>query len=78
VVTHDDVLAFELKAVNVVPCTSTRRGWASEIDTPWGAAQCHNITTISVDDLLEDTGHNVGPVVLAQIRQLIADILGIE
>ena len=62
----------------VVPCTTMRRGWLSEVDiTGFGVAQAHLPTTISVDRVVETTGANIGPVALQQIRELIADLLGL-
>ena len=69
--------------VVVVPCSTTTRGWLSEVDLGdvgdggLGVAQAHLPTTISVDRIVESTGPNVGPVALRQIRELIADILGL-
>ena len=78
VVTSDDVLEFRQHAIVVVPCTTTRRGWLSEVDIPGsGVAQAHLPTTISVDRVVETTGTNIGPVALQQIRELIADLLGL-
>lgn len=76
VVTSDDVLEFRQHAIVVVPCTTTRRGWLSEVDvTEFGVAQAHLPTTISVDRIVETTGTNVGPIALQQIRELIAELL---
>ena len=77
VVTATTLLRFRLEAVNVVPCTSVERGWETEVPTEWGTAQCHLIATVSVDDIVEETGTNVGPTVLAQIRGVLADVLDI-
>ena len=78
VVTSDDVLEFRQHAIVVVPCTTTRRGWLSEVDiTGFGVAQAHLPTTISVDRVIETTGTHIGPVALRQIRELIADLLGL-
>ena len=77
VVTCDDVLEFRQHAIVVVPCTTTRRGWLSEVDIGgFGVAQAHLPTTVSVDRSVETTGTNIGPVALQQIRELIADLLG--
>ena len=79
VVTCDDVLEFRQHAIVVVPCTTTRRGWLSEVDvTGFGVAQAHLPTTISVDRVVETTGSNIGPVALQQVREMIADLLGLE
>jgi mRNA-degrading endonuclease toxin of MazEF toxin-antitoxin module len=78
VVTSDDVLEFRQHAVVVVPCTLNKRGWLSEVDIAgFGVAQTHLPTTISVDRIVDTTGTNVGPLALRQIRELIADLLGI-
>lgn len=78
VVTSDDVLEFRQHAIVVVPCTTTRRGWLSEVEVAgYGVAQSHLPTTISVDRIVDTTDTNVGPVTLQQIRELIADLLGL-
>lgn len=78
VVTSDDVLEFRQHAVVVVPCSTTRRGWLSEVDiSGFGVAQTHLPTTISVDRIVETTDTNVGVVTLRQIRELVADLLGL-
>jgi mRNA-degrading endonuclease toxin of MazEF toxin-antitoxin module len=76
VVTSDDVLEFRQAAVVVVPCTTTRRGWLTEVDLEeFGVVQAHLPTSISVDRIVKATQTNVGPVVLRQIRELIAELL---
>lgn len=78
VVTADEVLEFRQHAVVVVPCTTTRRGWLSEVDVgDLGVAQAHLPTTISVDRIVEPTGTNIGPVALRQVRELLGDLLGL-
>lgn len=78
VITSEDVLEFRQHAITVVPCTTTRRGWLSEVDVAgFGVAQAHLPTTISVDRVIETTGTNIGFVALQQIRELIADLLGL-
>lgn len=78
VVTSDDVLEFRQHAIVVVPCTTTARGWLSEVDIAgFGVAQAHLPTTISVDRVVETTDTNIGPVALQPIRELIADLLGL-
>ncbi len=78
VITSDDVLEFRQHAIVVVPCTTTQRGWLSEIDvSEFGVAQAHLPTTISVDRVVETTGTNIGTVALQQIREIIADLLGL-
>ncbi|MYJ31776.1 MAG: type II toxin-antitoxin system PemK/MazF family toxin [Acidimicrobiia bacterium] len=78
VITSDDVLELRQHAIVVVPCTTTKRGWLSEVDVRgFGVAQAHLPTTISIDRVVETTGTNVGSVALQQIRELIADLLGL-
>ncbi len=79
----DEVLEFRQHAVVVMPCSTTQRGWLSEVDLDEvddagiGVAQAHLPTTISVDRIVESTGSNVGPLALRQIRELVADLLGL-
>jgi mRNA-degrading endonuclease toxin of MazEF toxin-antitoxin module len=78
IVTSDEVLEFRQAAVVVVPCTTTKRGWLTEVELDaFGVAQAHIPTTISVDRIVTSIEANVGPVVLRQIRELIADLLEI-
>lgn len=78
VVTSDDVLEYRQHAIVVVPCTTTKRGWLSEIDVVgFGVAQAHLPTTLSVDRVVEAASVNIGPVALQQIRELIADLIGL-
>lgn len=76
VVTSNDVLEFRQAAVVVVPCTTTRRGWLTEVGiADVGIAQAHLPTTISVDRIVETDVVNIGSVALRQIRELIAELL---
>ncbi len=76
VVTSSDVLEFRQAAVVVVPCTTTRRGWLTEVEiADVGIAQAHLPTTISVDRIVETDIVNIGSVALRQIRELIAELL---
>lgn len=78
IVTSDDVLEFRQHAVLVVPCSTKKRGWLTEVDVDgFGVAQAHLSSTISVDRIVESVGVNVGAVALQQIRELIADLLGL-
>lgn len=69
--------------VQVVPLTSRIRGYRSEVtiepDPANGleavsAAQCQHIRAIAVERLADPIG-NVGPEVLAQVREILADLL---
>lgn len=76
VLTSDDVLEFRQSAVLVAPCTSTIRGWLSEVAIDgFGVAQAHLVTTVSLDRLVESTGTNVGAVALRQIRELVGELI---
>lgn len=77
-VTSDDVLEFRQSAVVVVPCTTTQRGWLTEVEiAEFGVVQAHLPTSISVDRVIGEPLANVGPVVLRQIRELIGELLEI-
>ena len=77
VVTSDDVLAFLQPGIVVVPCTTTERGWLSEVDiTGFGVAQAHLPTTIGVNRVIETTRTNIGPVALRQINNCRPDTSG--
>jgi mRNA interferase MazF len=83
VVTAQRVLDADPSVVHVVPLTSTRRRFHSEVtmepdainglDTR-SAAQCQHIRAISPRRILEVRG-NVGAAALAQLRETIAVIL---
>ena len=76
--TSNDVLEFRQAAVVVVPCTTTRRGWLTEVEiADVGIAQAHLPTTIAVDRIVESDVMNIGSVALRQIRELIAELLEI-
>ncbi len=78
IVTSDDVLEFRQRAVVVVPCNTTRRGWLTEVDvTGFGVAQAHLPTTVSIDRIIDAADSNVGPIALRQIRELVADLIGL-
>lgn len=78
VVTSNEVLEVRQAAVVVVPCTTTRRGWLTEIALDqFGVVQAHLPTSISVDRIVGSTEVNVGPVILRQIRELIGELLEI-
>lgn len=81
-VTAQLVLDQGPSVVQVVPLTSTIRGFQSEItvepDAANGldvasAAQCQHIRAIAIERLAEPTG-NIGPQMLGQIREILADL----
>ncbi|MCC5950310.1 MAG: type II toxin-antitoxin system PemK/MazF family toxin [Nitriliruptoraceae bacterium] len=83
IVTAQVVLDQGPRVVQVVPLTSTIRGYRSEVmvepDPGNGleaisAAQCQHIRAIAVERLAEPAG-NVGPQVLNQMREIIGDLL---
>lgn len=80
------VLDRSPNVVQVVPLTSTIRGFESEVAIrseplnglrETSSAQCQHIRAVSPARVLRTTG-NVGPVVLAQIRETLAVILDIS
>jgi mRNA interferase MazF len=77
VVTADAFLAVRTGVLNVVPLTSTGRGWLAEVATAdHGFAQCWIVQSISPLRVVEVVG-NVGAAALTQIREVLADVLGI-
>jgi len=83
VVTAQRILSSNPSVVHVVPLTSTNRGFDSEIaiepDAANGlagrsAAQCQHLRAVSPARITITRG-NVGPAVLAQIREGISTIL---
>ena len=83
VVTATVVLDQAPRTVQVVPLTSTLRGWISEVtiepDEANGlervsAAQCHHVRSVAVQRLSAPVG-NVGAVSLAEVRETLADLL---
>jgi mRNA interferase MazF len=83
VVTAQRILNANPSVIHVVPLTSTTRGFDSEItvepDATNGllvasAAQCQHLRAVSSARITTARG-NVGPAVLAQIRETIAVLL---
>ena len=83
VVTAQAILDGSPSVVHVVPLTTTLRGFASEVlieaDKRSGlkrrsVGQCQHVRSVSPARLSESVG-NVGPAVLAQLRETIAVIL---
>lgn len=85
VVTAQRLLDAAPSIVQVVPLTSTVRGFAAEVeieaDPPNGldhrsAAQCQHVRAVAAGRL-EDVRGNVGPSALAQIREVLGLILDV-
>jgi mRNA interferase MazF len=83
IVTGQMVLDQGPSVAQVVPLTSRLRGYRSEVtidpDPDNGlevvsAAQCQHIRAIAVERLATPVG-NVGPQVLNQMREILADLL---
>lgn len=82
VVTAQRVLDRDPTVLQVVPLTSTIRGYESEVTiepadggvTQRSAAQCQHIRAVARGRLGESVGR-VGPVALAQIRDVLAALL---
>jgi mRNA interferase MazF len=82
-VTAQRILDASPNVIHVVPLTSAARGFGSEVSIEpdarnglghTSAAQCQHIRAVSTDRVEEVSG-NVGPLVLAQIRETIGLIL---
>ena len=83
VVTAQQVLDWSPSVVQVVPLTTTVRGFGSEVVirpdpdnrlTAVSAAQCQHIRAVSTARA-GDVHGNVGPAALAQVREVLALIL---
>ena len=83
VVTGARVLAAGPTVIQIVPLTRTLRGYASEVtvsaDATNGlmedsAAQCQHVRAVASARIRETLG-NVGPVSMAQIRDVLAVLL---
>lgn len=83
IVTADRILLHRPSVVQVVPVTSTVRGYATEVIVPAdpangldvdSAAQCQHLRAVA-SQRIDRTVGNVGPVTLAQIRGTIAALL---
>ena len=79
------VLDRNPSVIQIVPLTSTLRRFDSEVVVPTevtnglretSSAQCQHIRAVSPARVVRSSG-NVGPVVLAQIRETLAVILDI-
>lgn len=83
VVTSRRVLAAGPRVIQVVPLTRSRRGYASEVDiladlenglAVDSAAQCQHVRGVSTARVSAVLG-NVGPAILAQVRETLAVLL---
>ena len=83
IVTADRILLHRPSVVQVVPVTSTVRGYATEVTVPAdpangldvdSAAQCQHLRAVA-SRRIDRTLGNVGPVTLAQVRDTIATLL---
>lgn len=83
VVTAQRILDSDPSVVQVVPVTSTLRGFASEVEIEvdasnglerTSAAQCQHVRAVAVGRV-EATRGNVGAAALAQIREVLGLIL---
>ena len=85
VVTAQAILDSSPSVVHVVPLTATLRGFATEVEIEpddgsglerRSAAQCQHVRSVS-PARLGDTIGDVGPTVLAQLREILAVIFDI-
>jgi len=85
VLTAQRILGAEPAVLQVVPLTSTDRGFATEVEVPADPAngldqesfaQCQHVGAVSTGRILETRG-NVGPALIARIRETLALILDI-
>ena len=80
VVSADVVLEAEPRTFHVVPVTSNvSRRWLTDVPladpTLESAAQVHLLTVVAVEALTGVEYGNVGSLALAQIRELVVDLL---
>ncbi|MCY7300222.1 MAG: type II toxin-antitoxin system PemK/MazF family toxin [Ilumatobacteraceae bacterium] len=82
VVTAQAILDATPSVVHIVPLTSTLRGYATEIEVDANggsglavpsAAQCQHVRSVSPTRLGAPIG-NVGPLILAQLREMLSVI----
>lgn len=85
VVTAQRLLNATPSVLHIVPLTSTRRGFASEIDIEAdqhnglahaSSAQCQHVRAVAASRLGQPYG-NIGTVTLAQIREVLGLILDV-
>ncbi len=85
VVTAQRILDAEPSVLQIIPLTSTNRGFATEVEIPGdeangldqdSLAQCQHIRAVSSARVLATRG-NVGPALVSQMRETVALILDI-
>jgi mRNA-degrading endonuclease toxin of MazEF toxin-antitoxin module len=77
VVTAQPTLDEFDQTFHVVPITTTKRDWPSDVTTDHGEAQCHLVMVVDKSQVVERTPKTVGAVVVAQIREIVAILLGL-
>ena len=86
VVTAQEILDESASVIQVIPLTSTLRGFSSEIEISpdernglegLSSARCQHIRSVSVDRI-ETVRGNVGKVALSQLRKTLRLILDID
>lgn len=86
VVTAQEILDESANVIQVVPLSSTIRGFGSEVEIVAddhnglgvdSAAQCQHIRSVSVERV-EDVRGNVGGATLSEIREVVRLILDIS
>jgi mRNA interferase MazF len=86
VVTAQEILDESANVVQVVPLTSTIRGFGSEVEIAADehnglesdcAAQCQHVRSVSVERV-ESIRGNIGRVMLSEIREVLGLILDIN
>jgi mRNA-degrading endonuclease toxin of MazEF toxin-antitoxin module len=86
VVTADLIVTRRPRTFHVVPVTSnTQRAMATDVAVDAdgldnnSVAQCHLLTVAEIERVKDDGGRgSVGPVTLAQLRSVIADLLDLN
>ena len=85
VVTAGRLLDGSPAVIQVVPITSTVRGFDTEVQvepdrsnglSQNSAVQCHHVRAVAASRVQERRGH-IGPVVIGQIREVLGRILDI-
>ncbi len=86
VVSAQEILDESANVIQVVPLTSTIRGFGSEVEIPAddnnglrsdSVAQCQHIRSVSVERV-ESVRGNVGSAILSEIRDVLGLILDIN